>query len=229
MWYGTEVMIREALAERIFLDPEVYNNDKAPPTIDQKTGVYFRNKYNQHYQKIPQWFVDSPFQINIELEEQSAPDALNKVQKTESKKYYVKFVFNDLPSRDFEYQRLSFEVRLVDLGGHYTLWTMENAASWIQTVVQPSPCRIYLSILKGEKMAQTWKLPRREKVTANFNKISLASLTAKAQLLLSKVAKVKPERQTSKQVMMRAWAFNLTQAARFGDAVRAKDYSNEFQ
>lgn len=226
MFYGTELMVRKLLADRLFLDPDKYNNFKAPPAIDSKTNAYFRTKYNELWLKRPLWLDACNMHLRITLEEQTeSPTAVGVPIKTDSPKYYVTMNLDGVPHRDFESDVIYLQVHLVDLGGHQTLWTMEEAAGWMQIAALQVPFRISLTIQRGDKMSPLWRLKRKQRLDENFDKISIANLTAKAVELGSKIATRTSKKQMAKINLLVEWQYNITQVALFADMVRAGNFN----
>jgi hypothetical protein len=226
---GTELMVRVLIEKFCFIDTEIYDDFKCPPAVDKKRGGFFVNKQGQNFEHIP-FYMKKPyidgFEINVVLVGGENRDIAQQNIKRNTKKYPAFIELLKLPNIKTGQVREKTVIKLVDAGGHQTMWDVTTAGEWLMRGLTQLPCAANIRVDSGHEMATKWTRKRSDKLETKFFYISAAQANAKASDLESKVAAMSEvKRNETRGLLYKLWAQNLRDSALFNDGVHAGNLS----
>lgn len=133
-------------------------------------------------------------------------------------RYLVNIDFYNVSDRDNN--GLSFNAFMVNEGGHFIRWSMQEAGNFLERSLLFYPRLVAgVELASAGTIARLWGEKRRGSLSLKFNRINSAAMTAKALEIEQKrilILTKKPERAE----VFRVAAENLKEAAYFADLVR---------
>jgi hypothetical protein len=133
-------------------------------------------------------------------------------------RYLVNVYFDTMPDKDS--RLLYFSAYLVNEGGNFIRWSMQEASNFLERSVLHYPTlQVGVTVGSAGAMARVWGEKRRGSLSARFNKTSFANMTAKALILENKRTAI-AQKNPVRAELYRVAAENLREAAYFGDLVR---------
>jgi hypothetical protein len=136
-------------------------------------------------------------------------------------KYFVKLEFVNLPTVSEAYTYLNIGVIMVNEGGFFLKWNIEQASAFVtRMLLKFKTISVTMRIESAGEQSKQWSKSRRDTLHDRFNAISLANMVAKANAYTAQANDTVNVKTQAKKIKLRRLAANLREAAYFGDYAR---------